>query len=701
MPASDSLSPVLPSRFRLGAWIVDSAQGELIGDDERVPLNGLSLALLLALAKRAGQLSDSDSLIAEVWERVAVSDATLQQRIKLLRRALRDDSETPRYIATVRGRGYRLLLTPEPLPTRESPPTINPAKSKRFCLAVIGLLVLLSCLLALFFSSQQANLSTTLSTLLNTKRLVVLPLNMPTSAGHDALLADAVTEQLIWSLSRNPALEVIGRSSSMRYKTQQKSFTQLAPDLAQTLARELAVGSVLQGEIVEIEAANPEGKRLQITLTLSDVNTLRVLWNKRFDISSNELTSLQTQIAQLVPPALGLAPERSTGAAIDGDATSLYLRGRQHYLRYQQKDNAIAMELFRASLVRSPAYAPALAGLSDTYAQAVYQFGAPNNQLDDALRYADAAVSLAPQLAEAHKARGLALDLLGRRSEAAMSYHEASKLNPNFSDALINEAILHWESGRLADAYKLALRASSLDPLDPYAYLITAQILTSGGFAPAAQAILEQVQKHAPESAMANTIFCAHWFEIGKDTRAEQECHKLISHHHDFAAGWSLAADVALHNGQTALAIERFNTAANLGAGDDAFYARLRLALIHAQEQTQAQAQGHLQANLQQLLQQLRQKISKHNEDPDQQLQLTMVLTAVGQLDEAIKALEAAVQGGHNDRHWLQTDPLLAALRQHPRYLDVLTKLDQRLNVEHQKLQVILDKQKRFGAVTD
>ena len=48
-------------------------------------------------------------LIRDVWDDVVVSDETLAQRVRLLRQALGEDSQNPRYIASVRGRGYRLI----------------------------------------------------------------------------------------------------------------------------------------------------------------------------------------------------------------------------------------------------------------------------------------------------------------------------------------------------------------------------------------------------------------------------------------------------------------------------------------------------------------------------------------------------------------------------------------------------------------
>jgi DNA-binding winged helix-turn-helix (wHTH) protein/TolB-like protein/Flp pilus assembly protein TadD len=653
-------SCTLPPRFRLGDWVVDSGAGELLGSAGRVPLNGLSMALLLALVRRAGELCGTDQLIAEVWERGEVSDATLQQRVKLLRRALGDDSDTPRYIATVRGRGYRMLVQAQALDAVPETPA-PPPPPRRWPRALLACALVLALALAGAWWSRSRPAVPSLPV----NRLVVLPLSQADDGGDDA------TGQLIWSLSRMPGLVVIGRTSSMSYKDDRRTLAQLGPELA----RDLGVGSVLQGSVQR------HGERLQIALTLTDVRSMRVRWSKRFDSADDGLTNLHAEMAQQVAQALGVTPEPARPQASDGDAQSLYLQGRQHYLRYSASDNAAALALFKASLARSPAYAPALAGLSDASAQAVYQFGAPDSQLHDALRYADAAVALAPRLAEAHKARGLALDLLGRRRDAAASYHAASALNPNYSDALINEAILHWEGGRLADAYLLAQRAIALDPLDRYSHLITAQILTSAGFAGDAQAILARVRQHAPDDPMAQTIDCAYWFETGQTERAERACQALIAQHPQYEAGWSLSADVALFNGQAALARQRFGSAAELGAGSDAFYARLRLAIIAGQQEGSALAP---------VIRQVRRKIALHDEDPELHLHLAMLLAANGQAADGMAALDAAVSQGFSDRHWIEADPVLAPLRKLAAYSALLARLDGRLRLEHDKLQKLL-----------
>jgi len=103
-------------RYRVGDLSIDGDTFEVRrGDGERISLPGLTFDLLLALARRAPRVVDSEELIAEVWSGAAVSDETLIQRVALLRRALDDDAREPRYVRSVRGRGYCLVAPVEKL----------------------------------------------------------------------------------------------------------------------------------------------------------------------------------------------------------------------------------------------------------------------------------------------------------------------------------------------------------------------------------------------------------------------------------------------------------------------------------------------------------------------------------------------------------------------------------------------------------
>src|SRR5262249_16041140 len=74
---------------------------------------GLSFDLLAYLLAKGKAVVTFDELLTAVWAPAVVNEETVTQRVRLLRHGLGDDGRRPRYIRSVRGRGYQLLATPK------------------------------------------------------------------------------------------------------------------------------------------------------------------------------------------------------------------------------------------------------------------------------------------------------------------------------------------------------------------------------------------------------------------------------------------------------------------------------------------------------------------------------------------------------------------------------------------------------------
>src|SRR5262245_13327080 len=88
---------------------LDCRAGRLWRGTQAVPLRPKAWALLRHLAERPGVLVTKEDLHAAVWGDTVVSDDTLTRTMAELRRTLRDDARTPRFIETVHRRGFRFL----------------------------------------------------------------------------------------------------------------------------------------------------------------------------------------------------------------------------------------------------------------------------------------------------------------------------------------------------------------------------------------------------------------------------------------------------------------------------------------------------------------------------------------------------------------------------------------------------------------
>jgi DNA-binding winged helix-turn-helix (wHTH) protein len=89
---------------------VDFARRKVFDSDHNeIALSALSFDTLRALIDAAPAVLTADELIDRAWRGSVVSDETVTQRIRLLRKALQDDRRQPRYIETLRNAGYRLI----------------------------------------------------------------------------------------------------------------------------------------------------------------------------------------------------------------------------------------------------------------------------------------------------------------------------------------------------------------------------------------------------------------------------------------------------------------------------------------------------------------------------------------------------------------------------------------------------------------
>ncbi len=80
---------------------------------ETLELGELSLDVLVHLAEIYPEPTSPELLAREVWKQDYVSDDTLAQRVAIIRRALGESAKDPRYIKTIRNKGYVLVEAPE------------------------------------------------------------------------------------------------------------------------------------------------------------------------------------------------------------------------------------------------------------------------------------------------------------------------------------------------------------------------------------------------------------------------------------------------------------------------------------------------------------------------------------------------------------------------------------------------------------
>ncbi|AWH97105.1 response regulator transcription factor [Dietzia psychralcaliphila] len=104
------VGPVGAAPLTVGGLAVDVGAREVSVDGAGVPLTPIEFDLLATMAAAPGQVFTRRQLLDAVWQDGHFGDErVVDVHVRGLRRALADDPATPRFVATVRGAGYKVL----------------------------------------------------------------------------------------------------------------------------------------------------------------------------------------------------------------------------------------------------------------------------------------------------------------------------------------------------------------------------------------------------------------------------------------------------------------------------------------------------------------------------------------------------------------------------------------------------------------
>ena len=290
--------------------------------------------------------------------------------------------------------------------------------------------------------------------------LAVLPFT-DLSSLQDANLAESMTDDIISDLSKSRTLRVIGRASAMHFADSHEPVSQIAEQLH---ARKVVQGTV----------ARADG-RIRIAAQLVDAPTGRTLWSQQFDRDDSDSLAVEADVSRVIATSVGsiLAPnsppETPPPQASNREARLDYLTARDFWNRRDPTAIHQAIEHFNKAIQEDPQYAPAYAGLADSYIMSsAWDSVSPTEMLSKAKLMAIIAVELNPSLAEAHAS----LAVVAYRHDwdfqtAETEFQEAITLNPSYSRAHEWYGVFLAYMGRFDQAFSELTQAQSLDPFSP------------------------------------------------------------------------------------------------------------------------------------------------------------------------------------------------------------------------------------------
>ena len=474
--------PAATRVLRFGAFEADLDARELRKQGMHIKLQEQPFQVLAFLLDHSGEIVTRDQLRQRLWPADTFVDAdnSLNAIINRLREALGDSAESPRFVETLPRRGYRFVApvtevkstegrsAPEDttLATPARPDEVQASSNFKARMSLRKLAITSGLVVALMAASvwgweRWRPRTPQLQSLPHVTSLVVLPLANLSGDPSQDYFADGMTDELTTDLARISSLRVISETSAMRYRGTHQTLRQIA--------QELDVDAVVEGSVAR------SGDHARITAQLIDAKKDRHLWAQSYERQAGDILGLQRDLSKAIASQVQLnltpAEQRRLEAlpTHDQNAYDAYLRARYRVntaLVVEADADATIAEAEQA-VTLDPDFAEAYVVLAQGCYAKIFDWAGGKEYDEKAFVALGRALALDSTLAEAYTARGAfyytrlhSFDI----AAAVADYRRAISLNPNLAEAHHNLGAELTHVGLHEQAIEEFRAALRLDP---------------------------------------------------------------------------------------------------------------------------------------------------------------------------------------------------------------------------------------------
>lgn len=484
-----------PTTLQIGSFALDLAAGRLRdAAGTEVPIRPKSVDVLAALARNAGRTMSKNELLDAVWPGIHVTEDSLVQCVRDIRRAIHDPDGCT--LRTVARRGYLLDIAVSTAPSLVGPHPIDvPA-----------------------FDSPS---------------IAVLPFANFSSDPEDGYLAEGITSEVRTGLLRIRWLIVVGRGSGFLFKGR-------AVDLPE-VGRRLGVRYVLQGSVQKA------GSRVRIICEITEAASGRHIWADRFEGGLADIFKLQDHIVEsvvgAVEPTIRLAEvERARSKPTDSlDAYGLYLRSLPLHLSNDRERLQEAQRLLGRAIALDTGFSLAKAFSALTAVIQVNQGWSSDAERQHGIRMAQEALADHRDDPVTLRCTAHALCYLARDADAALPLIErALALHPNSAEVQHSAGWIRCfvcDGARAEPHFHRAIRLSPLDPEMGHTLmgLTFAQLLTGRPEEALTTSRRAMAAMPVSISPLRAAIFALH--RLGRGEEAEALARRLLEVNPGFRVG--------------------------------------------------------------------------------------------------------------------------------------------------------------------
>ena len=290
---------------------------------------------------------------------------------------------------------------------------------------------------------------------------MVLPFANLGPNAESEYFSDGMTDELIGALTRVEGLRVVSRTSAFAFKGKHQDI--------RAIGAQLNVRAALEGSV------RTAGRRLRVTVQLSDCTSGYQLWAEVYDRDVEDVFKIQDEISRAIVSALRvrlLGPEVTRlvrPATDDLEAYTLCLKGRQLWNRRTEEALRIGLRHFERAVERDPNYAMAHVGLADSYCLLGFYTALPPGEAFPRARAAALrALELDPKVTESRPTLAYcSMYHTWDWEEAEREFQAAIRGNPGYATGHQWYGNFLAVLGRFEESMAEFGTAVALDPLSP------------------------------------------------------------------------------------------------------------------------------------------------------------------------------------------------------------------------------------------
>jgi eukaryotic-like serine/threonine-protein kinase len=486
------------------------------------------------------------------------------------------------------------------------------------------------------------------------RSIAVLPFKNLGDAGEDEAFSSGITEDITTQLSKISELDVRSQTSAMKYKKSSLGIKEIG--------RELNAVYILDGSVRRAD------NKVRISTRLIDTATDKNIWADTFDRDLKEIFTIQSDIAQQIAAALKAKLTPAEKERIEKKPTKdirayeFYVKGREYYLRYKKEDNEQAIELYNKAIELDPDYALAHAGLGDAYFQRALRFGFPGTWFDAAIKQAQKAISLDPNLPEGYKALGSAYGFgKGWWRKGLEAFQKAFEANPNSVIACGALGQAYNSLGEYDKAFPIIKKAMALSPAWAFPCSDLGSVYIGLDDPVRAEEWYKKALELQPDLDVVHQGLIYLYLAFGEDNKAIEQGRTYLSKFPGNPPAWMIesAALAELFSGHDEKAQEYYQKS----GGEP-----VELGYIYWRAGRKDEARKLFQRNLDRLQKQLEQG----DESSGIRLSMAAIYAIQRNKDEALKWLQKAVEAGYRRYRYISRYPLFENIRDDERFKKII-----------------------------